>query len=52
MINTVVEIYLGVLDNQAVMKALLVQSLWVILLVMAAHLVLQAGTRRLVIQGG
>jgi ABC-2 type transport system permease protein len=52
MINTVVEVYLGVLDSQAVMRALLTQSLWVILLVMVAHLVLQAGTRRLVIQGG
>lgn len=52
MINTVVEVYLGVLDGQAVMKALLIQSFWVVLLVAAAHLVLQVGTRRLVIQGG
>ena len=52
MINTVVEVYLGVLDSQAVMRALLTQGFWVILLVMAAHLVFQAGTRRLVIQGG
>ncbi len=52
MINTVVEVYLGVLDNQAMMNALLVQCFWVILLVTAAYLVLQAGTRRLVIQGG
>jgi ABC-2 type transport system permease protein len=52
MINTVVEIYLGILDSQAMMKALLIQSFWVILLVVASHFVLQAGTRRLVIQGG
>jgi ABC-2 type transport system permease protein len=52
MINTVVEVYLGVLDSHALMNALLVQGFWVIVLVTAAHLVLQAGTRRLVIQGG
>jgi ABC-2 type transport system permease protein len=52
MINTVVEVYLGVLDSQAVMRALLTQGFWVILLVAVAHLVLKAGTRRLVIQGG
>jgi ABC-2 type transport system permease protein len=52
MINTVVEIYLGVLDGHEVALALLMQGLWVVVLVVAAHLILRAGTYRLVIQGG
>ena len=52
MINTVVEIYLGVLQSHEVVQALLIQGFWVVILVVAAHLILRAGTHRLVIQGG
>jgi ABC-2 type transport system permease protein len=52
MVNTIVEIYLGVLTGSEIIRALAVQLLWVALLVGACQLVLRAGVRRLVIQGG
>jgi ABC-2 type transport system permease protein len=51
-INTVVEVYLGVLTGPQLIRALLGQVLWVLILVMTGQLVLRAGVRRLVIQGG
>jgi ABC-2 type transport system permease protein len=51
-INTIVEIYLGVLTGPAIVQALLQQFLWFIGLVVIGQLILRAGVRRLVIQGG
>ena len=51
-INTIVETYLGVLTGPALVRALLAQLLWWLILTAVGRLVLQAGVRRLVIQGG
>lgn len=52
MVNTVVEIYLGVLHGSQLIQALAIQSIWAVILVLACQLVLKFGVRRLVIQGG
>ena len=52
MVNTPVEIYLGITTGWAAAGALLTQTLWWIVLVIIGQLVLQAGVRQLVIQGG
>jgi ABC-2 type transport system permease protein len=52
MVNTVVEIYLGVLTGPEMVQALLFQLIWFGILVAVGQVVLQAGVRRLVIQGG
>jgi ABC-2 type transport system permease protein len=52
MVNTSVEIYLGLLTGPALWQALLAQLGWFILLALLGHLALRAGVRRLVIQGG
>ena len=52
MVNTVVEIYLGLLSGGEILRALLIQALWIILLIALGHRVLRMGVRRLVIQGG
>ncbi|HEY3291834.1 MAG TPA: ABC-2 family transporter protein [Anaerolineae bacterium] len=52
MVNTVVEVYLGVLTGPALLQALLVQAVWLAMLIIVAQLVMRAGVRRLVIQGG
>ncbi len=52
MVNTVVEVYLGLLPGPRLAQALLHQAAWVVLLVVIGQLVLKAGVRRLVIQGG
>jgi ABC-2 type transport system permease protein len=51
-VNTIVEVYLGVVTGPALIQALLSQLVWILLLVGAGQLVLRAGVRRLVIQGG
>ncbi|MSP14591.1 MAG: ABC transporter permease [Chloroflexi bacterium] len=51
-VNTVVEIFLGVLQGPALIQALLGQILWICILVVASQLALRAGIRQLVIQGG
>jgi ABC-2 type transport system permease protein len=51
-INTVVEIYLGVLGPHEVVQALGGQLLWILVLWAAGLFTLRAGVRRLVIQGG
>jgi ABC-2 type transport system permease protein len=51
-VNTLIEVYLGVLTGPALMRALLAQLLWAMALIVAGQLVLRAGVRRLVIQGG
>jgi len=52
MINTVVEVYLGVLSGPALPGALAAQLLWAVILYALARLVLAAGVRKLVVQGG
>jgi ABC-2 type transport system permease protein len=52
MVNTTVEVYLGLLAGPALIQALLTQFGWFILLTVIGHLALRAGVRRLVIQGG
>lgn len=52
MINTVVEIYLGILTGPQMWLAILAQAGWFIALALLAQLVLRLGIRSLVIQGG
>ncbi|MBN1642871.1 MAG: ABC-2 family transporter protein [Anaerolineae bacterium] len=52
MVNTVTEVYLGVLDGPALLRALGAQAIWFVALSAACQLVLRAGVRHLVIQGG
>lgn len=52
MLNTVVEVYLGVLTGPALAQALLAQALWAAALVALCEVVLARATRRLVILGG
>lgn len=52
MLNTVVEIYLGVLQGRELVTALLLQLAWILALVLAGQLLLRLGVKRLVIQGG
>lgn len=52
MVNTPIEVYLGVLSGQALAQALLIQVMWFVILTSACWLVMRAGVRRLVIQGG
>jgi ABC-2 type transport system permease protein len=52
MINTSLEVYLGITGGQALWRAVGSQLVWFIFLALACHLVLRLGLRRLVIQGG
>ncbi|MCB0091195.1 MAG: ABC-2 family transporter protein [Caldilineaceae bacterium] len=52
MVNTTVEVYLGLLSGTDLLLALAVQVGWVLLLALIAQLVLKMGMRHLVIQGG
>jgi len=52
MVNTVVEIYLGVLSGPELVNALVGQLVWLAILMLLGQLALRAGVRRLVIQGG
>jgi ABC-2 type transport system permease protein len=52
MINTPIEIYLGELSAVQTVQALAVQVTWITVLAILGQLILMAGVRRLVIQGG
>lgn len=52
LVNTPVEVFLGLLEGQALWMALLHQAAWTAALLAVAHLILNQGVRRLVIQGG
>ncbi len=52
MMNTVVEIYLGILSGPEIVLALLNQVLWALGIIAVGQLVLRLGVRRLVILGG
>jgi ABC-2 type transport system permease protein len=52
MINTVLEVYLGLLTGAELLKALGIQLLWIVILAALGQFVMRAGVRKLVIQGG
>ena len=52
MVNTVVEIYLGLVSGTEIVYALLTQCMWAVLLIIIGQLVLRAGVKRLVVLGG
>jgi ABC-2 type transport system permease protein len=52
MLNTVVEVYLGILQRTDLVYALTFQFLWIFILFLAVHFTFRAGIRRLVILGG
>ncbi|MCL4860959.1 MAG: ABC-2 family transporter protein [Caldilineaceae bacterium] len=52
MLNTTIEIYLGLLTGVELWQALATQGAWVVVLTVACRVVLRAGVRSLVIQGG
>lgn len=52
MVNTMIEVYLGLLEGADLYLALLVQFAWIVALVLVGQLVLRAGVRKLVILGG
>lgn len=52
MINTVVEVYLGVISGPDLVLALSVQAFWFVLLWLLTRAILRLGVRHLVIQGG
>ena len=52
LVNTVVEIYLGLLQGPALVWALLFQGVWAVILILAGRLLLRVAVRRLVILGG
>lgn len=52
MVNTSVEIFLGVVDGVNLIKVVVMQLIWAIGLVLISQLVLKSGIRRLVILGG
>jgi ABC-2 type transport system permease protein len=52
MIEMPVQIWLGILSGPAAISALIQQALWLSVMVLIGRLMLAAGTRKLVIQGG
>lgn len=52
MVNTNVEIYLGLLSGVELAQALATQVLWAVVLILACQALLRVGVRSLVIQGG
>lgn len=51
-VNTIIEVYLGLLTGPALAHEFLLQGLWIAGMLAGSYLVLRAGVRRLVIQGG
>ncbi|WP_420631844.1 ABC transporter permease [Candidatus Leptofilum sp.] len=52
MLNTVMELYLGLLQGPALIQALLTQAAWVLILAVLGQMLLRTAVRRLVILGG
>lgn len=52
MVNTTVEVYLGLLSGMDLLAALAIQMAWVLVLALIAQCILKVGMRHLVIQGG
>ena len=51
-VETPVQIWLGILSGPAAVNAMLPQALWLVALMLVGRVLLVAGTRKLVIQGG
>lgn len=51
-VNTIIEVYLGLLSGPEVTRALFNQLAWFLILALASHFLLKAGVRRLVVLGG
>jgi ABC-2 type transport system permease protein len=47
-----IQIFLGTVENQAVVSSLGLQLFWIVVLVILDHMILSQGIRKLVIQGG
>ena len=52
MVNSLVEVYLGVVEGWEVVRALSLQAVWVVVLVILGQVILRKGIARLVIVGG
>jgi ABC-2 type transport system permease protein len=52
MVNTVIEVYLGLVSGRELYLALISQLVWAVVLILIGQYVLRAGVRRLVILGG
>jgi ABC-2 type transport system permease protein len=52
MVDTTAQVYLGLVRGPELLQALLVQAAWAVILALLAQIVLAAGVRKLVIQGG
>ena len=52
MVNSIIEVYLGLISGPELLPALSYQALWVLLLVGTGQVVMRLGVRRLVILGG
>ena len=52
MVNTPVEIYLGILSGTELINAILWQAAWLVVLFLLAQVVYHAGIKRLTLQGG
>ena len=52
MINTPVEIYLGLVQGSEIVLALVNQTIWAVTLIIIGQIIMHFGIRRLVIQGG
>ncbi len=51
-VNTIIEVYLGVLHGESLLWALAVQAAWAVGLITLGQVILRLGVRRLVILGG
>lgn len=51
-VNTVLEVYLGIIEPGELLAALFGQFIWVIILIFMGHLTMRAGIKRLIILGG
>jgi ABC-2 type transport system permease protein len=51
-VNAIVEVYLGLVSGPQLLLLIAAQVVWILLLVVAGQVALQAGIRRLVILGG
>ncbi|MBN2003973.1 MAG: ABC-2 family transporter protein [Anaerolineae bacterium] len=52
MVNSIVEVYLGTITGLELIEVWALQALWIVLLFALTQMVMRAGVRKLVIQGG
>jgi ABC-2 type transport system permease protein len=51
-VNTIIEIYLGLLQGEDLIRAFLAQAVWALVLILAGQVMMGYGIRKLVIHGG